>query len=83
MIAQDTTHATHTITYFINGQVQHTTHHELSVRAILQNGGFSPSEQYRLIRDHGDHKYTNLDEEVHLTNHEKFTAIFEGPTPVS
>lgn len=73
----------HTITYSVNGQPYRTEHAEMTVRAILTDAGFTPPEQYRLIRDEGNKKLPNLDEQIHLHNNEKFTAIFDGPTPVS
>ncbi len=74
---------TRTITYYVNGESQTTHHHKLTVRTILTNAGFTPAEDYRLVRDAGNHTYTNLDEEVPLHEGEKFTALFQGPTPTS
>lgn len=74
---------TEAITYYVNGERQETHHHKLTVRAILTNAGFAPAEDYRLVRDAGNHTYTNLDEEVPLHEDEKFTALFQGPTPTS
>lgn len=71
------------ITYYVNGESQTTHHHRLTVRAILTNAGFAPAEDYRLVRDADNHTYTNLDEEVSLHHDEKFTALFQGPTPTS
>jgi phenylalanyl-tRNA synthetase beta subunit len=71
------------ITYYVNGESQTTTHHKLTVRAILTNAGFTPAENYRLVRDAGNYTYTNLEEEVPLHENEKFTALFQGPTPTS
>lgn len=76
-------HETKVITYYVNGERQTTDHHTLTVRAILTNAGFTPAENYRLVRDAGNHTYTNLDEEVPLHEGEKFTALFQGPTPTS
>lgn len=69
--------------YYVNGEAQTTDEHKLTVRQILENAGFTPAEQYELIRDEGHHKYTNLDEEVPLHKGERFTAKFTGVTPVS
>ena len=71
------------ITYYVNGESQTTHHHHLTVRALLSNAGFTPPEDYRLVRNTGNHTYTNLDEEVSLHQDEKFTALFQGPTPTS
>ena len=74
---------TKAITYFVNGERQETHHRELTARIILTDAGFTPAEDYRLVRDAGNHTYTNLDEEVPLHEDEKFTALFQGPTPTS
>ena len=71
------------ITYYVNGEHQTTHNHTLTVHAILMNAGFTPAEDYRLIRDNGNHTYTSFEEHVHLHEHEKFTALFQGPTPTS
>jgi hypothetical protein len=72
-----------TIVYYVNGEKQTTKQHKLTVRAILTDAGFTPPEDYRLERDAGKHTYTNLGEEVPLHEDEKFTALFQGPTPTS
>jgi len=69
--------------YFVNGEPQHSAEDELTVRAILEHAGFKPAEQYRLVRDDGHHTYRDLDQKVELHPGERFTAIFEGPTPTS
>jgi hypothetical protein len=74
---------TKAFTYYVNGESQTTHQHKLTVRTILTNAGFTPAEDYRLVRDAGNHTYTNLDEEVPLHESEKFTALFQGPTPTS
>lgn len=71
------------IVYFVNGEKQETKQHELTVRTILTNAGFTPAEDYRLVRDAGNHAYTDLDEEIPLHENERFTALFQGPTPTS
>ena len=70
-------------TYFVNGESQETVVRDLTVRQILDHAGFRPPEQYRLIRDAGHKVYTSLDEVVEVHEHERFTALFEGPTPTS
>jgi len=72
-----------TITYFVNGEPQKTDERKLTVREILTNAGFTPAEDYELVRDHGHHKFTDLDQEVPIHKRERFTALFKGPTPVS
>lgn len=71
------------ITYFVNGEAQHTAEHKLTVRQILENAGFTPATDYRLTRDNGNHPFTDYDEEVPLHDGEKFTATFIGQTPTS
>jgi hypothetical protein len=77
--------ATHpkTVTYYVNGEEQTTTKDKLTVREILTEAGFTPAEEYRLIRDEGNHVYKDYDEEVPLHENERFTATFLGPTPTS
>jgi hypothetical protein len=74
---------TKTIIYYVNGERQTTTDHKLTVRTILTNAGFTPAENYRLVRVAGNHTYTNLDEEIPLHEDEQFNALFQGPTPTS
>lgn len=71
------------ITYYVNGEAQTTRQHEVTVREILTDAGFTPAEEYRLTRDEGHHVYQDYNEEVPLHENEKFTATFLGPTPVS
>jgi hypothetical protein len=73
-----------TITYYVDNEPQTTTSHELTVRQILANSGNDPATHY-LVELQGDHQvpFKNLDEELKLHEHEKFAAIFTGPTPVS
>ncbi len=69
--------------YFVNGERQETDEHELTVRAILEGAGFKPAEQYRLVRNDGNKALTDVNEEVPIHKDERFTALFEGPTPTS
>lgn len=69
--------------YFVNGEQFHTIEFELTVRAVLQNAGFTPVEEYRLARDHGHHIYENYDVVVPIHDGERFTATFLGPTLTS
>lgn len=71
------------ITYFVNAEPQETDQHELTVRTILSKAGLVPPENYELERDDGHHIFGSLDEEVPLHQGERFTALFEGPTPTS
>jgi len=70
-------------TYYVNGEKQETNERKLTVKTILYNAGFRPPEQYRLVRDEGNKAYTNQDEIVEIHPSERFTALFEGPTPTS
>ncbi len=72
-----------TIRYFVNGEDQETDQRKLAVRTILTNAGMTPAEQYRLVRDNGNHTFPDLDQEVPLHEGERFTALFQGPTPTS
>jgi len=69
--------------YFVNGERQETDQHKLTVRAILEGAGFRPPEEYRLVRDDGNHAFKDLNEDVPVHKDERFTALFEGPTPTS
>lgn len=71
------------IEYFVNGERQFTDEKKLTVAMILEHAGFKPANQYQLTRDEGEFVYTNYDEEVPLHKHERFTALFLGPTPTS
>lgn len=82
-MADEEEHERKPITYFVNGERFTTTKHELTVRQILTDAGFTPVEQYRLTRDEGNHVYENYDHEVHLHDDERFTATYLGPTPTS
>lgn len=69
--------------YFVNGERQETEQHKLTVRMILENAGFKPAEEYRLVRDNGNKTFTDPSEELPVHKDERFTALFEGPTPTS
>lgn len=71
------------IDYFVNGEVQSTEENPITVKQILENAGFTPPDQYQLIRDKDQHKYTKLDDKVEVHDDERFTALFVGPTPTS
>lgn len=71
------------IHYLVNGERQTTDHRELPVHTILSTAGFTPPGDYRLVRDDGNHTYTDPNQEVHLHDSERFTALYQGPTPTS
>jgi hypothetical protein len=70
-------------TYYVNVERQEASEDDLTVRHILEQAGFKPADQYRLIRDQPHHEYTDLDHVVEVHNEERFTAVFNGPTPTS
>lgn len=74
---------TKTTRYFVNGAAQTTDDRKLMPRAILTNAGFSPAEDYRLIRDDGNKILDDPDKEESIHMDERFTALFNGPTQVS
>jgi hypothetical protein len=71
------------IEYTVNGEPQTASERKLSVKAILENAGFTPASEYDLTRDKGEHLFEDQDEEVPLHKGESFTATFRGPTPTS
>lgn len=79
--ARPTTHRL--TTYYVNGETQTTPSHKLTVREILTNANCTPPEDYRLSRDAGHHTYKDLNEDVPIHEGMRFTALFQGPTPVS
>lgn len=70
-------------TYYVNAEKFKTEEKKLTVRFILENANFKPVENHYLLRDNGDKKFENYDEEIPVHNNETFTAIFNGVTPVS
>ena len=56
---------------------------ELSVAEILESAGFSPADEWTLTRNSDNHEFGSLEDEVPLSNGERFTAKFKGPTPTS
>ena len=72
-----------TIPYFVNGAPQETQEQKVAVRDILENAGFKPATNYTLERDEGNKQFTDYDEELPIHKNERFTAIYNGPTPVS
>lgn len=72
-----------TITYFVSDAAQTTEERKLTVRTILTNAGFTPAENYRLVREDGNKTLTDLDRKESIREGERFSALFNGPTPVS
>lgn len=73
----------HTTTYFVNGESQTTTEHELTVGQILENAGSTPASNYELEDDNTGKTYTDPSEAVHVHEGQRFTATYTGPTPTS
>lgn len=70
--------------YFVNGEVETTEVEELSVRAILENAGFKPAEEYTLKGENPKHDYgSSYDEQVKIHENQRFDALHKGPTPTS
>lgn len=73
-----------TVTYFVNGEAETTTADELSVGAILEGAGFTPKTDYTLKSENPPRDYgSNYDEMVRIHSHQRFQALFKGPTPTS
>jgi len=71
------------LSYRVNGEVLHTSMHELAVREILTDAGFTLVEDYRLSRDRDNHVFDDYGTEVRIHEGERFTATFLGATPTS
>jgi len=70
------------IHYSVNGEPHDTTERKLTGRQILEDAGFTPAEEYRLVRNDGDQEIGPDDSEP-IHEDEAFTATFKGVTPVS
>lgn len=71
------------IPFYINGEQYETSSHKLTVRQILEMGGFTPAEQYRLTRDNDGKSFTDMNQELPIHKDERFTATYGGRTEVS
>ncbi|MCI0184818.1 hypothetical protein [Sulfoacidibacillus ferrooxidans] len=71
------------IMIIVSGEEVLMSSHKVTVGAILTEAGFVPLENYRLVRDAGDHKYPDYAEEIEIHERERFTALFEGQTQTS
>ena len=71
------------ITFFVNGEPETTDQSELTVTAILQLAGFTPATDYVLASENPPRTYADYGETVKLHQHQRFTAQFNGQTPVS
>jgi hypothetical protein len=75
----------HAVVFFIDKQQFRSENPDLSVRTLLVDFAKEDPNQTTLASKHGNelHKYTNLDEVVHIENGMKFVVLHNTPTPVS
>jgi hypothetical protein len=70
--------------YYVNGEEQSTDRERLTVREILEDAGFTPAEDYRLKSTNPKVDFeSRYDEEVAIHPNQRFSARFQGQTPVS
>lgn len=70
------------ITYLMNEEVEQTHVHKLKAEIMLEQAGFSPATDYRLIREKPRHEYA-LGDEVDIHEGDRFEILHRGPTPTS
>lgn len=71
-------------TYYVNGEAETTEAEELTVRAILENAGFKPADEYTLKSENPKQDYdSNYDDQVKIHENQRFDALHKGPTPTS
>lgn len=73
----------HPVTYFVNGEPETNNERELTVQAILESAGFTPASDYVLSSENPPRQFTDLNEAIKVHEHERFNALFKGPTPTS
>ena len=75
----------HEVVFFIDKQQFKSENPDLSVRTLLVDLAKEDPSQTTLASKHGNelHKYTNLDEVIHIENGMKFVVLHNTPTPVS
>jgi hypothetical protein len=72
------------IVYTVDGERQVSDVPDLTVRQILVKAGVDPADHYLVeIKEPKPVEFRNLDEVLHLREHETFVTVFHGPTPVS
>jgi hypothetical protein len=71
--------------YHVDGEIQFSVVHELTVREILSNAGVDPADHYLVqMRESGPPvEYRDINEKLTLHEGERFTTVYHGPTPVS
>lgn len=74
----------HAFHFTVDGEELTTAEHTLTVRQILQLANLDPDTHY-LIELKGEHQdpLKDLDQPVHMHEHQKFISVFTGETPVS
>ena len=70
------------ITYLMNEEVEQTHVHKLKAEVMLEQAGFSPPTEYRLIREKPHQEYALVDE-VDIHEGDRFEILHRGPTPTS
>ena len=74
----------HTITYFVNNEVETSDERERDVRSILEGAGFSPASDYTLKSQNPPEDYgTDYDRRIRIHPNQRFTARYTAPTPTS
>ncbi len=75
----------HEVVFFIDRQQFKSDQDDLTVRTLLVDFAKEDPSQTTLATKHGNdlHKYTNLDEVIHIENGMKFVVLHNTPTPVS
>ena len=75
--------AEHVTKYFVNGETQSTSDHKLTPKQLLENAGFAPHSEYKLVREDGHKELTDHNKEESIYEGERFTATSIAPTPTS
>lgn len=70
------------ITYLMNEEVEQTHVHKLKAQIMLEQAGFTPATDYRLIREKPRHEY-GLGDDVEIHEGDRFEILHRGPTPTS
>jgi hypothetical protein len=75
----------HKVVFFIDKEKFESETADLTVRNLLVDFAKEDPNQTTLASKHGNelHKYTNLDEVIHIENGMKFVVLHNTPTPVS
>jgi hypothetical protein len=69
----------HEVTYFVNTERQTTDDHKLTGREILEKAGFTPAEDYNLVRNDGHHQIGLDDtESIHDNDGDLYKTMTES-----